>query len=278
MRHKFRTNIRFYRSTRGASKQRRDQINVEIQKLRDLLPLSELIKDRLFQLQVMSLGCIFIRKHRYQQTILQPMMPMMPTPMPRGIDICKALRGFMLMVTRGGKILHVSDNASEYLGHSVEEIMCQGDSIYDLVDGRDHGAVQAELASGPPRAANFPEERVFICRLNLARTAKRQLQYHKFVLFQGRYIQPVEFYQKLSPQSSPPDCDQPVFSAYCQPLINPENAEGMATGNTNIFCTQHFLDMKFKDADPMLVVMVLLSLLTISISGPVTTWASAKTV
>ncbi|CAI2354878.1 unnamed protein product [Caenorhabditis sp. 36 PRJEB53466] len=236
------------RSTRGASKQRRDQINVEIQKLRDLLPLSDLIKDRLFQLQVMSLGCIFIRKQRYQQTL----MPMqMGPPMPRGIDICKALRGFMLMVTRSGKILHVSDNASEYLGHSVEEIMCQGDSIYDLVDGRDHGAVQAELASGPPGAASFPEERVFICRLNLARTAKRQLQYHKFVLFQGRYIQPAEFYQQLNSQTSQPDCDQPVFSAYCQPLINPENAEGMSTGNTHVFCTQHFLDMKFKEADAM---------------------------
>nr|AAK52514.1 putative transcription factor C15C8.2 [Caenorhabditis elegans] len=243
------------RSTRGASKQRRDQINVEIQKLRDLLPLSDLIKDRLFQLQVMSLGCIFIRKHRYQQTVLQPQLQMlqmqMSSPMPRGIDICKALRGFMLMVTRSGKILHVSDNASEYLGHSVEEIMCQGDSIYDLVDGRDHGAVQAELASGPPGAATFPEERVFICRLNLARTAKRQLQYHKFVLFQGRYIQPAEFYQQLNAQNSQPDCDQPVFSAYCQPLINPENAEGMSTGNTHVFSTQHYLDMKFKEADTM---------------------------
>ncbi|EGT34241.1 hypothetical protein CAEBREN_31640 [Caenorhabditis brenneri] len=243
------------RSTRGASKLRRDQINAEIQKIRDLLPLSDLIKDRLFQLQVLSLGCIFIRKHRYQQTVLQPQMQMMQMqmspPMPRGIDICKALRGFMLMVTRSGKILHVSDNASEYLGHSVEEIMCQGDTIYDLVDLKDHGAVQAELASGPPGAASFPEERVFICRLNLARTAKRQLHYHKFVLFQGRYIQPAEFYQQLNSQNSQPDCDQPVFSAYCQPLINPENAEGMATGNTHVFCTQHFLDMKFKDSDLM---------------------------
>ncbi|PIC26083.1 hypothetical protein B9Z55_018768 [Caenorhabditis nigoni] len=222
------------RSTRGASKLRRDQINAEIQKIRDLLPLSDLIKDRLFQLQVLSLGCIFIRKHRYQQTILQPQMQsmqmQMTPPMPRGIDICKALRGFMLMITRSGKILHVSDNASEYLGHSVEEIMCQGDTIYDLVDLKDHGAVQAELASGPPGAASFPEERVFICRLNLARTAKRQLHYHKFVLFQGRYIQPAEFYQQLNAQNSQPDCDQPVFSAYCQPLINPENAEGMSTG------------------------------------------------
>ncbi|CAB3398251.1 unnamed protein product [Caenorhabditis bovis] len=235
------------RSTRGASKQRRDQINVEIQKLRDLLPLSDLIKDRLFQLQVMSLGCIFIRKHRYQQTVLQPLMS---TPaMPRGIDICKALRGFMLMMTRSGKLLHVSDNACEYLGHSVEEIMCQGDSIYDLVDLRDHGAVQTELATGPPAAVCFPEERAFICRLNLARTAKRQLQYHKFILLKGRYIQPAEYYQAMSAQLPQSESDQPVFAAFCQPLINPENAESMAVGNTNVFSTQHFLDMKFKDAD-----------------------------
>lgn len=57
--------MNFYRSTRGASKHRRDQINIEIQRLRDLLPLSESIRDRLFQLQIMSLACIFIRKERY---------------------------------------------------------------------------------------------------------------------------------------------------------------------------------------------------------------------
>ena len=60
--------------------------------------------------------------------------------------------------------------------------MSQGDSIYELVDPRDHAAVQAELLSGPPSVsmnARFPDERVFICRMNLSRTAKRQLQYHK---------------------------------------------------------------------------------------------------
>lgn len=54
-----------YRSTRGASKQRRDLINGEIERLKDLLPLSETIRQRLFQLQVMSLVCIYIRKERY---------------------------------------------------------------------------------------------------------------------------------------------------------------------------------------------------------------------
>ncbi|KIH53174.1 hypothetical protein ANCDUO_16707 [Ancylostoma duodenale] len=206
------------RSTRGASKQRRDQINVEIQRLRDLLPLSESIKDRLFQLQVMSLGCIYIRKHRYQKhsknhssvlnrfddgksscacSVLRTISEN-SIPLPKGLDACKALRGFLIMLNRSGKLLHVSDNASEYLGHSIEEIMCQGDSIFDLVDPRDHPTVQTELNSGPQPTTSFPEERVFLCRLNLARTAKRQLQYHKFVLLQGRYIHPAEYFQSLA--------------------------------------------------------------------------------
>ncbi|KJH53679.1 hypothetical protein DICVIV_00108 [Dictyocaulus viviparus] len=235
------------RSTRGASKQRRDQINVEIQRLRDLLPLSESIKDRLFQLQVMSLGCIYIRKHRYQRHILRPISES-TVPLPKGIDPCKALRGFLIMLNRNGKLLHVSDNASEYLGHSIEEIMCQGDSIFDLVDQRDHGIVQMELNSGPQPSTSFPEERIFLCRLNLARTAKRQLQYHKFILLQGRYIQPAEYFQSFA---GSPDATQPIFAAYCQPVINPENAEGVAVGNTDVFTSQHYLDMTFKEVDHM---------------------------
>lgn len=60
--------------------------------------------------------------------------------------------------------------------------MCQGDSVYDLVDHRDHGRIQAELMSDPSSVSDrnfFPSERVFICRMNLSRTTKRQLQYYK---------------------------------------------------------------------------------------------------
>ncbi|VDP34885.1 unnamed protein product [Heligmosomoides polygyrus] len=242
-----------FRSTRGASKQRRDQINVEIQRLRDLLPLSESIKDRLFQLQVMSLACIYIRKHHPLKTVCSPvrerLLPCIASvPLPKGLDSSKALRGFLIMLNRTGKLLHVSDNASEYLGHSIEEIMCQGDSIFDLVDPRDHATVHTELNSGPQPTTSFPEERVFLCRLNLARTAKRQLQYHKFILLQGRYIQPAEYFQAVA---NTPEAAQPIFAAYCQPVINPENAEALSMGNTDVFSSQHFLDMTFKEADHM---------------------------
>ena len=53
------------RSTKGASKQRRDMINGEILNLRDLLPLPEAARQRLSQLQIMSLCSVYIRKCNY---------------------------------------------------------------------------------------------------------------------------------------------------------------------------------------------------------------------
>ncbi len=51
-----------YRSTKGASKARRDQINAEIRNLKDLLPISEADKARLSYLHIMSLACMYTRK------------------------------------------------------------------------------------------------------------------------------------------------------------------------------------------------------------------------
>ncbi|CAD5232218.1 unnamed protein product [Bursaphelenchus xylophilus] len=241
------------RSTRGASKQRRELINIEIQKIRDLLPLNSCVKDRLFQLQVMSLACIYIRKHKYLPYILQTCGKNYPLPYstatPRGCDSCKALRGFLLMVTKEGKLLYISDNASEYLGYSVEEIMCQGDSLYDLVDVRDHLSLRNELYIGPLSGYSeyYPHESVFVCRMNLSRTAKRQVQYYKFVLVQGRYIHSLEHYKAINQLMQASHKIQPLFSAFCQPLINPENAESLAMGNPNIFCMVLSMDLLIKE-------------------------------
>ena len=131
--------------------------------------------------------------------------------------------------------------------------MCQGDSIFDLVDARDHAAVQAELCSGPPQISqgSFPDERVFICRMNLSRTAKRHIQYYKFILVEGRYLHPAEYYQALNSVPNPTAPLQPIFAAFCRPLINPENAETLATGNTSMFRSIHLMDMKFIHLDEM---------------------------
>lgn len=53
------------KSTRGASKMRRDLINNEIVKLRDLLPLPSTTRQRLSQLQLMALVLVYVRKCNY---------------------------------------------------------------------------------------------------------------------------------------------------------------------------------------------------------------------
>jgi len=66
--------------------------------------------------------------------------------------------------------------------------MSQGDSLYDLVDVRDHVTLHREMMSGPPSLSmsmSHPDERVFMCRMNLTRTVRRHIQYQKvrFILF-----------------------------------------------------------------------------------------------
>lgn len=63
------------KSTKGASKLRRDLINAEIANLRDLLPLPQSTRQRLSQLQLMALVCVYVRKANYfqQGKTIQPL-------------------------------------------------------------------------------------------------------------------------------------------------------------------------------------------------------------
>ncbi|GAB0097636.1 uncharacterized protein DMENIID0001_132990 [Sergentomyia squamirostris] len=107
------------KSTKGASKLRRDLINAEIANLRDLLPLPQSTRQRLSQLQLMALVCVYVRKANYFQQVLKRhdiSHHQAPTP---NIGFSKALSGFLMMLTQNGKLLYISDNAAEYLGHSM---------------------------------------------------------------------------------------------------------------------------------------------------------------
>lgn len=53
------------KSTKGASKMRRDLINIEIAQLRELLPLPASTRQRLSQLQLMALVLVYVRKSNY---------------------------------------------------------------------------------------------------------------------------------------------------------------------------------------------------------------------
>ena len=87
------------------------------------------------------------------------------------------------MITQTGKLLYISENASEYLGHSMEDLLIHGDSIYDIIDKQDHPTVQAELLRGQELTSpeelstSKPEDRIFLCRMNVSRNARRQMRF-----------------------------------------------------------------------------------------------------
>ncbi|XP_028177546.1 neuronal PAS domain-containing protein 4B-like [Ostrinia furnacalis] len=234
------------KSTKGASKMRRDLINAEISNLRDLLPLPPSTRQRLSQLQLMALVCVYVRKMNYFQQVFKShdfsyQYQEQPTPTPN-IGFSKAMNGFMMMMTQNGKLLYISENAAEYLGHSMEDLLIHGDSVYDIIDRQDHQTVQMELnRADNTETDNEPKNRHFFCRMNVSRNARRQMRFgdQKVVLVRGHYVS----YLPLCSRN------EPVFLAACTPLAMPETRECVVHGATNVFTTVHAVDMKILHID-----------------------------
>ncbi|CAG05189.1 unnamed protein product, partial [Tetraodon nigroviridis] len=136
------------RSTKGASKARRDHINYEIRNLRSLLPISQEEQERLSYLHSMAAVCTYIRKTVLFQGLVSGGRSRSSLPYQ---DFLQALHGFILVTTAPGKLVYVSENVSEYLGLSMIDVL-QGDSFYDMVESSDAEVVKANMdlrSSGP---------------------------------------------------------------------------------------------------------------------------------
>ncbi|XP_015589149.1 neuronal PAS domain-containing protein 4 isoform X2 [Cephus cinctus] len=186
----------------------------------------------------MALVCVFLRKANYFQQALKTSpsdSTNIPTP---NIGFSKAMSVFIMMMTQQGKLLYISENAAEYLGHSMEDLLIHGDSVYDVIDKQDHMVVQNQLARNTP-APN--DRRLFLCRINVSRNSRRQLRFgdQKVVLVEGHYLPFVPLCNR----------NESVFLASCTPVVLPETRESVVQGATNIFTTIHSMDMKYLHID-----------------------------
>jgi hypothetical protein len=133
------------RSTKGASKQRRDAINERISQIRDQLPVSEATRSRLSQLQVMALTNAFIAKSNFFADYYFDVDDR-STRVSENIDFTKCLPGFLLMADVTGRLLYISENVSDFLGNSAVDMVTQMDSIYDIIDKQDRGLLYQAMA------------------------------------------------------------------------------------------------------------------------------------
>lgn len=135
------------RSTKSASKARRDQINVELQALRSLLPISAREKERLSYLHTMALVCLRLRgaqlfppgthgtvvphlslalrgplllPHGDSALPCAPPADSAPPAGPAlGTELLSLLPGFLLVLSANGKLVYISENVAQVLGLSM---------------------------------------------------------------------------------------------------------------------------------------------------------------
>ncbi|MBN3324322.1 NPAS4 protein, partial [Atractosteus spatula] len=189
-----------YRSTKGASKARRDHINAEIRNMRALLPISQKEKDRLSYLHTMSAICTYIRKSVFFQELHSETGESSLFPYE---DFLQALPGFIVATTSEGKLIYISENVSKFLGFSMVDLL-QGDSFYDIVENADVETAKSHLQTG----SLSETETAFVCRMHTSRAFRLRHGGSCPVLVRGR------FQLGASPGSSP------VFIALCSPVVN----------------------------------------------------------
>ncbi|CAI5653630.1 unnamed protein product [Oreochromis niloticus] len=112
-----------HRSTKGASKARRDHINHEIKNMRALLPITLEDQERLSYLHSMAVICTYIRK----SVRGLPAGERSHCSLPHEVFL-QALHGFILVSTAQGRLVYVSENVAEYLGVSMLQAL-QGDTV-----------------------------------------------------------------------------------------------------------------------------------------------------
>ncbi|KAM7385849.1 hypothetical protein PAMP_001904 [Pampus punctatissimus] len=147
-----------HRSTKGASKARRDHINHEIRNMRALLPITQEDQERLSYLHSMAAICTYIRKSVFFQELQSEERSRCSLPYEAFLQ---ALHGFILVTTAQAKLVYVSENVVEYLGLSMVDVL-QGDTFYDMVERSDVDIVKSNLDIENISSAVCPSEPLFV--------------------------------------------------------------------------------------------------------------------
>ncbi|NXY78065.1 NPAS4 protein, partial [Glareola pratincola] len=217
-----------FRSTKSASKARRDQINVELQALRSLLPISAREKERLSYLHTMALVCLRLRGAQLFPPDLAP-----PAGPALGTELLSLLPGFLLVLSANGKLVYISENVDQVLGLSVVELLAQGDTVFDILDGRACEDARKKLLLAQEQPGR---EVMFVSEMRMSKAFRLQHGGNRAMAVRGRFT-------TLRWPASP---SITAFLALCTPVARLP-ADSDAVSQDDLFQSTHILDMMFTD-------------------------------
>ncbi|NWR56867.1 AHR protein, partial [Bucorvus abyssinicus] len=152
------------------SKQHRDRLNQELNKLTSLLPFPEDVCTRLDKLSVLRLAVGYLKVKSYLMAAAtdvgdcmldQPRAPggdRWTEPQvdrelfPEGELLLQALNGFVIAVTGDGYIFYISPTVQDYLGFHQSDLIYQ--SVYELIHADDRAAFHRQLHRAPPASSS----------------------------------------------------------------------------------------------------------------------------
>ncbi|NWX50594.1 NPAS4 protein, partial [Steatornis caripensis] len=217
------------RSTKNASKARRDQINTELQALRSLLPISAREKERLSYLHTMALVCLRLRGAQ----LFPPGTHVPPAGPALGAELLSLLPGFLLVLSASGKLVYISENVAQVLGLSMVELLAQGDTVFDILDEQAHEDARRQLLLAQEEPGR---EFTFVSEMRTSKAFRLQHGGNQAVAVRGRFMAPRW-----------PACPSTAaFLALCTPVIR-FPADGDAGSHDDLFQSTHVLDMTFTD-------------------------------
>ncbi|XP_062461713.1 ribosomal RNA processing protein 36 homolog [Pezoporus occidentalis] len=216
-----------FRSTKSASKARRDQINMELQALRSLLPISAREKERLSYLHTMALVCLQLRGAQ-----LFPPGCAAPAGPALGTELLSLLPGFLLVLSADGKLVYISENVAQVLGLSMVELLAHGDMVFDILDPQAHEDVRKKLLLAQEEPGR---EVTFVCEMRTSKAFQLQHKGNRAVVVRGRF----------TALRWPPSRSTTAFLALCSPV---RRLPADAGSQEDLFQSTHSLDMTFTDA------------------------------
>ncbi|XP_031655830.1 neuronal PAS domain-containing protein 4-like [Oncorhynchus kisutch] len=241
------------RSTKGASKARRDQINSEIRNMRTLLPIPQEDQDRLSYLHSMAVITAYIRKSfLYKGLSADQSRLSSSSSYPLYETFLPAVHGFIVILSSRGRLVYVSENVSDYLGLSMVDVL-QGDTFYDLVESQDVETVRSNLETDNTTST---AERSFVCRMHTSKAFRLEYGNCCSIMVRGRY-QTIPQSPQSTPTSSPdrgrsaPPVDR-VFLALCTPTVN-HLGNSIFSSCSSSFTSLHRPDMSFSHLDESVV-------------------------
>ncbi|NWS76531.1 NPAS4 protein, partial [Crotophaga sulcirostris] len=217
-----------FRSTKSASKARRDQINVELQALRSLLPISVREKERLSYLHTMALVCLRLRGAQlFPPDCAPPAGPVL------GTELLSLLPGFLLVLSADGKLVYISENVSQVLGLSMVELLAQGDTVFDILDGRVCEEVRKKLLLAQEEPGR---EVTFVSQMRTSKALRLQHGGNRAMAVHGRF----------TTLRWPPSPSTSAFLALCTPVAQ-FPTDNDAASQDELFQSTHLLDMTIAD-------------------------------